>query len=121
MSENLKDILSNLNPDIDQETLLLYLQGKLTAGEQHEVEKHMMDNDFDSDAIEGLQNFRDKKELGSLVNQLIKELKKRTEKKKRFREKLKLRFDPWLIVAIILILLLAIISYFLVHRQLSQN
>ena len=121
MSENLKDILSNLNPDIDQETLLLYLQGKLSAGEQHEVEKQMMDSDFDSDAMEGLQNFKDKKDLGILVDQLKKDLKKRTEKKKRFREKLNLRLDPWLIVAIILILLLAIIGYFLVQRQLIQN
>jgi hypothetical protein len=28
MSENLKDILSNLNPDIDQETLLALPAGK---------------------------------------------------------------------------------------------
>lgn len=29
MQENLKDILSHLTTDIDQETLLLYLQDKL--------------------------------------------------------------------------------------------
>ena len=52
MSESLKDILSNLNPDIDQETLLQYLQGKLTAEQQHELEKQMMENEFESDALE---------------------------------------------------------------------
>jgi len=43
MSEDLKDILSNLNPDVDQETLLQYLQGKLSAQDQHDLEKQMMD------------------------------------------------------------------------------
>ena len=39
MHENLKDILSHLTTDIDQETLLLYLQDKLPAEKKHEVEK----------------------------------------------------------------------------------
>ena len=116
MSENLKDILSNLNPDIDQQTLLLYLQGKLSAEEQHEVEKKMIDSDFDADALEGLQDFKDKRNLSSLVSQLNQDLKKRTEKKKRFREKMKFHLDPWLVVAIILILLIAVIGYVVVRR-----
>ncbi len=44
MQENLKDILSNLSTEVDQETLLLYLQGKLSAEQQHEVEKKMLKN-----------------------------------------------------------------------------
>ena len=30
MSDNYKDILSNLSTEVDQKTLLLYLQGKLS-------------------------------------------------------------------------------------------
>jgi agmatine/peptidylarginine deiminase len=121
MSEDLKDILSNLNPDIDQETLMRYLQGKLTAEEQHEVEKGITDNDFDSDAIEGLQNFKDKRNIASLVDQLKKDLQKKTEKKKRFKEKIKLKLEPWLIVAIVLILLLAVISFMVVRKQMNGS
>jgi hypothetical protein len=120
MSENLKDILSNLNPDIDQETLLLYLQGKLSSEEQHEVEKQMMDQDFNLDALEGLQDFKDKKGITVLIEQLNKDLKQRTEKKKRFREKLRLKLDPWLVISIIVILFLAIISFVLVYRQIHK-
>ncbi|HWJ89865.1 MAG TPA: hypothetical protein VNR87_02070 [Flavisolibacter sp.] len=120
MNENLKDILSNLNPDIDQETLLLYLQGKLTAEEQHDVEKQMMDQDFDVDALEGLYDFKDKKTIAALVDQLNQDLKSRTEKKKRFREKLRLKLDPWLIISIIVILFLAVISFVLVYRQMHK-
>src|SRR5215213_7783378 len=98
MNESLKDILSNLNPDVDQEMLLQYLQGKMSAQEQHELEKQMMGDDFDSDALEGLQEFQNKKNLAALVNQLNTDLKKRTEKKKKFREKLKLNLDSNLVV-----------------------
>ena len=44
MSERLKDILSNLSPEIDQETLLLYLQNKLPADKKHEVEKKLLES-----------------------------------------------------------------------------
>src|SRR5215212_8278345 len=105
MSENLKDILSNLNPDIDQETLLRYLQGKLSAEEQHEIEKGMMESDFDSDALEGLQEMKDKKNLTVLLQQLQKDLKKKTEKKKQARQKLQLKLEPWLIISLVIVLI----------------
>lgn len=120
MNENLKDILSNLNPDVDQEMLLQYLQGKLSAQEQHELEKQMMGNDFEEDALEGLQEFKNKKNISALVDQLNIDLKKRTEKKKRFKEKMKLQLDSNLIIAIVIILLLIILSYFILHKQLSK-
>jgi hypothetical protein len=120
MSEDLKDILSNLNPDIDQETLLQYLQGKLSPQQQHEVERKMLDNDFGTDALEGLQEFKNKKNISLLVNQLNTDLKKRTEKKKRSRQKLQLNLDSNLIIAIVIILLLIIISYFIIHKQLAH-
>ena len=84
MSENLKDILSNLNPDIDQETLLLYLQGKLSAEEQHRVEKQVLQNDFDSEAMEGLEKFKDQRKLRGLVEQLNLDLKKKDGEEKAF-------------------------------------
>jgi len=120
MSENLKDILSNLNPEVDQETLLLYLQGKLTAEQRHELEKQMLDTDFESDALEGLEDFKDKKKLAALVHQLNAELKKKTEKKKTRRRKLDVKLDPWVIVTVVIVLLLVIIGYFLIHRYLQQ-
>ena len=119
MKEDLKDILSNLNPEIDHETLLQYLQGKLSAQDQHHLEKQMIDDDFNADALEGLQKFKDKKNILALADQLNTDLKKRTEKKKRFREKLKLSFDSNLIIAIIIILLLMILSYLIIHKKMQ--
>ena len=110
MSDDLKDILSNLNKDIEQEKLLDYLNKNLSAAEAHEVEKQMADDAFMNDAVEGLENFSNKKDLSLLVQQLNTELKKQTEKKKAKREKRKLKDQPWLYISIIIILLLAIIS-----------
>jgi hypothetical protein len=110
-----------LNPDINQEILLQYLQGKLSAQEQHELEKQMMDSDFDADALEGLQEFKNKKNIAVLVDQLNADLKRRTEKKKRFKEKMKLSLDSNLIIAIIIILLLVILSYLIIHKKMAQG
>jgi len=63
VSENLKDILSHLSSEIDQETLLLYLQNKLTAEKKHEVEKKMLENEFAEDAVEGLQAIKNKQHM----------------------------------------------------------
>ncbi len=116
MSDNLKDILSHLNPEIDQETLMLYLQGKLSAQQQHEIEKEALRNEFETDALEGLTDFKDKKKLASLVDQLNADLRKKTEKKKAYRRKLELKISPATIIAIVIILLLIVAGYFVLHR-----
>lgn len=120
MSDNLKDILSHLNPDVDQETLMRYLQDKLTPAEQHEIEKGMMENDFDSDALDGLQGLKGKKHIAILLDQLNTDLKLRTARKKKWREKLQIKSEPWLIAALVIILLLVVISYMLVHQKLHD-
>ena len=120
MSDNLKDILSHLNPDIDQDTLLQYLQGKLSAEKQHELEQQLMDADFESDALEGLQAVKDKQRLGSIVEQLNSGLKKKTHKRRLRRESLNLKHDHSIWIAIVIFLLLIVISYFIIHRLLHQ-
>ncbi len=120
MADNLKDILSHLNPEIDQETLMLYLQGKLSAQQQHEVEKEVLQNDFETDALEGLTDFKDKKKLAILVDQLNADLRKKTEKKNTFRRKLELKISPATIIAIVIILLLAVVSFFVLSKMMHN-
>jgi len=116
MNDNLKDILSNLHSEVDQETLLKYLQGKLSAEEQHEVEKNAIDDEFEADALEGLQDFSNKAKIASLVEQLNQDLKKKTEKK----NKRVASVEPWLLITIVLILLIAVISFFIIKRMTGQ-
>ena len=119
MSDDLKDILSNLNKDIEQEKLLDYLNKKLSAADAHEVEKQMADDAFMNDAVEGLEQFKNKKNLTLLVEQLNNDLKKQTANKKLKKEKRKLRDQPWLYFTLVLLLLLVVIGYVLVKKFLN--
>lgn len=119
MDENLKDILSHLNPDVDQEMLLNYLQGKLSAEQQHEVEKKLLEDEFESEALEGLESIRDKKKLTFVVEQLNRDLRKKTEKKKQLWDKRHFRLESWLIILIIVVLFLVVISYLVIHASLN--
>lgn len=117
MAENLKDILSNLSPDIDQETLMLYLQGKLSEQKKHEVEEKLLENEFADDAMDGLKEFRDKEQVSYMVEMLNRDLKKKTEKKKKRREKMKLPEMPWLYITIVIFLLLIVLCYFVIRKM----
>ncbi len=120
MSENYKDILSNLSTDIDQQTLLLYLQGKLSAESKHEVEKQLLRHEFDEDAIDGLQEFKDKEQLHYMVEMLNRDLKKKTEKKKQRREKMKIKDQPWLYISILILILLVVLCYIVITRMIKS-
>lgn len=119
MHENLKDILKEMPPHIDEQTLLLYLQGTLPPEKQNEVEKYLIDNPFAADAVEGLQSFQNKASLPGITEQLNKELRKKTAAPKR-RSSIRVQAEPWLIIALVLILLLVIISYVVIYKYLSR-
>ncbi len=116
MSDKIKDILSNLSTDIDQETLLQYLKGHLTEDQKREVEKHLIDNEFSDDALEGLQMLKDDQKISLLVEQLNRDLKLKLKKRKLFREKLRFKDQPWLYISLLIILLLIVISYLAIFR-----
>ena len=116
MSDDLKDILSNLNKEIEQDKLLDYLNKKLPASEAHEVEKQMAEDDFMNDAVEGLENFKNKKDLSNIVDQLNHGLKKQLDKKKKRKEKRRLKDQPWVYFAIVLLLILIVTCYVLVKK-----
>lgn len=120
MKENLKDILSHLNPGVSQEALLLYLQGKLSPEQQHELEKSMLQDDFETEALEGLAQIENGEKVTAAVDQLNAELRKKTVTKKG-KKKSELKEDPWLWIALLIILLLIVISYIIIHKQLSEG
>jgi hypothetical protein len=117
--DNLKDILSHLSTDIDQETLLLYLQDKLTPEKKHEVEKKLLDNEFANDAAEGLQEFKNKEGLSLLVDQLNRDLKKKLKSRKSRAGKIHLAEQPWIYFAVVVVIILIVISFFIIQRLLK--
>ena len=120
MKENLKDILSNLHSEIDQNELLRYVQGHLPAEKQQELEARLLQSDFEADALEGLQAFEDKRHLSQLVEQLNQDLKKKASKRKRRLTPLEIKSDPWIWIAVAMILILIIISYIVIRAHVNK-
>ena len=118
MSDDLKNILSNLNTDVEQNKLLDYLNRQLTAKEQHELEKQLNDDEFMSDAMDGLAELHPKTDVSAVVNELNNGLNRQLRKKKQ--EKRFFKQDASVYYGITLILLLLIIGYVVVRMFLGN-
>ena len=116
MNNDLLNILSNSNKDIDNQKLMDYLSGKLSEQEKHEVEKWMVDNEFANEAMEGLQQLAGKKNIEGYVDQLNKELHHYIQQKKERREKRTINNSYWVYVAIVFILLIIILAWLVISR-----
>ena len=114
MNNDLSDILSNSNKDIDNQQLMDYLGNKLSAKDKHELEKEMVDSEFINDALEGLQDFNNKQEVPLLVQQLNSTLRKQLSNKKRRKLTRKFKDQPWIVLAIVLIIVLAIVCFIVI-------
>lgn len=116
MSSDLLNILSNSNKDIDNQKLMDYISGKLSGKDKHEVEQWMIDSNFESEALEGLQRIKDKGNLEEYVTELNKELNKYLQLKKQRRDKKKIKEIPWSYLAIVVVLILIIIAYLVIQK-----
>jgi anti-sigma factor RsiW len=121
MDDKLFNILSNSNKDIDNQKLMDYLSGKLSAEEKYEIEKQMADSDFMNDAVEGLEEVKNKKDISSFVEQLNTNLHKQLDKKKKRKLKRRLKDQPWLYLAIVILLLLIVICFIVIKRNLDSE
>ncbi len=117
MSNELKDILSNLNKDIEQEKLLEYLNRRLSEEEQHLLEKQMNDDAFVSDAMDGLEQIINTEKVHLAVAQLNAGLKQQIENTKKKRRKTSVIKESWIYYAVILLLLLAVIGYVVIRKM----
>jgi anti-sigma factor RsiW len=120
MSNDLLNILSNSNKDIDNQKLMDYISGKLSKQEQHELEKEMADNELMNDAVEGLRSIKDQHAIQNYVEQLNKNLHNQLQHKKAKRQKRKLRDQPFVYIAIVLVLALIVIAYMIIQKLQSQ-
>jgi anti-sigma factor RsiW len=120
MSDELLNILSNSNKDIDNQKLMDYVSGKLSADEKHDFEKTLVDSEMMNDAVEGLEKIKNK-DVSALVEQLNTNLRIQLEKKKSKKIKRRIKDLPWLYLSIILILLIILISYLVIKKHLESE
>ena len=121
MSEELKDILGNSNKDIDNQKLMDYLSRQLSRPESHELEKMMSEDPFMNDAVEGLEQFRVKKDMPGYIEQLNQQLRLHLKNKKRKRERSKIKEQGWVYFTIILLLVLIALSYVFIKKYLDHQ
>ena len=116
MNKDLANILSTLSPDVDQDTLLQYLNKELSNEQNHALEAAIAEDPFLEDAIEGLSGFSDKEMLANLAADLNQTLKKKLKERNLDKEKKKIPNHDWLYYAIILILLLCVVGYVVIRK-----
>ena len=105
----LNDILNNGKSMISQEQLIAYLEGRLSAEEQHDVELWLAEEGMESDALEGPRDLsaeETKRAIFKLNYNLRNQLSGRKNKR---REPLDQNVLAW--VAVIVILVLCVVGY----------
>jgi ferric-dicitrate binding protein FerR (iron transport regulator) len=112
-----KDILSGKEEHANEDELIKYLEGKLSEEEKHTFERKTADSELMNDAVEGLSQFKSKQQLNEYVEQLNKNLHNQLDQRKKRKEKRKLKDNPWILVAVLLILALAIIAFVVVKMH----
>ena len=117
MKNELKDILTNSNKDIDNQQLMDYLSHHISGTDSHELEKTMADDPFMNDAVEGLQQLKPGKNIEIYVEQLNAGLQKQIGKNKKRKNNRRFKENPYTYYAIIFILLLIIISFIILKKH----
>lgn len=110
-----KDILSDNKETLTDEDLLRYLHDHLSEEEKNLFEKKTT-GAFESDALDGLQQVKDKNRLGAHVHQLNKKLPQLLRHKKHLSEKKRLPDFEWIILAIIILLFICILTYVIIVK-----
>ena len=72
-----------------------------------------------NDALEGLESIPDKKNVQATVEELNRSLQKSLLKRKMHRERMRLKDNPWTYLAVLIILVLCLATYFVLHRFLG--
>lgn len=116
MNKDLLNILSNSSKDIDNQQLMDYLAGKLSEEEKHAVEMQLADSDFMTDALEGLETVKEKKDINVFVDQLNRDLHKKLQQKKKKKQQRKIPQQRWVYAAIFLILAILIATWLMIMK-----
>lgn len=114
MNHSLKHKLFSTTECLSEQTLFDYIDKKLTAKEEHIVEKHLLECDFCSDALEGLQLLKNRTVISSINKKVNAKTIKKTEGKV-------ISFNPRIILSIAATLLLVMGSIFFFNYFLTSE
>ena len=108
---SVKISLDKESVQLGEDKLMAYLDGKLSADEQHEIEKWLSEEGMESDAVEGLKMLAPS-ETKQTVSKLNADLRKKIGKKRKSKRQAKPEYTS--LVAIVVIILLIVAAYFVI-------
>ncbi len=109
------DILNTEEEVPGNDDLLRYIANDLTPAEQHALEKKSIDSNFVNDAMEGLAEFSDTKNVNTYISQLNKNLHQQLAGKKNRKPKKQVSQQLWSIVAALALLAICVFGYLFIH------
>lgn len=115
--KDLHKIMTKEKDVVGEEQLLDYLRHNLSPEEQHLVEHNMAEDPFLMDAIEGLNEVCDKDQINQSITELNQHLNKLVQNKAKRKQKRKLPTSQWAMLAIVVVLFLAVVTYFIIRLQ----
>ena len=118
--KDLYNISSNNEEAFSDEELVDYLTHNLSPEKQLHLENSIEQDPFVLDAIEGLKEIPDKQQINQSINELNLHLNKLVNTKNKRKQKRKLPVDQWAMLAVIVVLFVSIITYFIIHLQASK-
>ncbi len=115
MHPDLLNILQSQDQPIDNEQLVAYLTGQLSAAESRAIEEKLAAGGMDAEAIEGLLMVADKQKLPAYQHELQQFIRQRTQPARRRRLRPLQMGWGWLALATGLLIALAILVWYVVH------
>lgn len=111
-----KNISSQTLQQQQEENILNYVKDSLNEEQRHALEMEMLENEFMTDAVEGLQQYNDKQSITDVVKNLNHQLIKQTTKYKVRKHKRKIPEQTLVIISIAIILLLCLLGYWFIKK-----
>lgn len=115
MKAQWQDILAGQS-SLDPQKLLDYLEGKLSDADKHAVEAMLADSAFMDDAMEGLDQVKDKQKIAAILQELNGQLRKQAQSRNRLRSR-PAGFPGWLLFSVVTIVLLIVLA-FIIYKML---
>lgn len=116
---NIKNIFEHTEC-VSEEMLMKYISNVLSSAEKHEVEKHLLDCEMCSDAVEGLNKFSDKKKISSITSALNQKIQTRIDAKKEVKVIFLQQYRTQLAVAASIVLVLGLVWFFKSNMSMKE-
>ena len=104
------------NNNVDNNLPLMedYLNNNLSEEERYSLEESMMEDSFEADALEGLQQINTK-DLNAVQQNLSRYIRNNLRKRKKYTDKTIL-FPSWIMLAIIILIAIVVIGFFIINK-----